>query len=87
MNRAEKYSNIVDSQKTTLSNWIYYFYMLHRFKKSAHEGYSGTNWYSPLNPWIRNRFEKKCGFKVTTDCTDKNSNKYTEILWKVNNDT
>lgn len=81
MNKAERYKNIMESKKTTLTNWLYYFYMLCVLKKDALKGYTGRYWYTKLNPWIINRLKEKDGFGVIEECKTEKGTEYTVINW------
>lgn len=77
MNKAERYAKIVKSQKTTLRNRIYYFFLLRKLKKSAKQHYDGHNFYgTTFNPYILNRLEKD-GFEVKK----KKKKKYIQVNW------
>ncbi len=81
MKKAEKLANLAKSQKTTLFNRIFYFFLIRKLTRSAKKHYGGYIIYdtSCLNPYIRERLEKD-EFKVR-DKKDKKGMECTSIEW------
>ena len=80
MKKAEKLKKIVKNRNTSIFNWIEYFRLIHKLKKSAKRGYIGFNLYSEINPWIVNKLKEE-ELNVIEGLKDKEGKEYTCIKW------
>ncbi len=80
MTKAEEFANLAKSQKTTLFNRIYYFFLIRKLRRAAKQHYSGYEFYdTTFNPYIKKRLKEE-KFKVKKR-KNKKGKQYTSVEW------